>query len=166
MCHQLILCLGWNLSTMNIPNPANDLWALGPLLGIDQHWGMFSPRPPDTDFWYTIEGNTTGGQHIEIWHDGGLFEWKPRPVEWEMPQPLHKSIGNHRWFKYYEMYNQANTEALRLAYGRYICREWNKRYEGNDQLHMFNVWVLQERHNLDGTSTPLNKILLWGHRCY
>ena len=35
-----------------------------------------------------------------------------------------------------------------------------------EDLHFLNIWVMQERHDLDGTSVPLQKILLWAHKCY
>ena len=63
---------------------------------------MFSPRPPNVQWYYVIEGELENGKHVGIWNNGGMFKFEPMEVEWERPQPFSSSMGNHRWFKFYE----------------------------------------------------------------
>ena len=76
---------------------------------------MFAPRPPDTDFWYVFEANLTSGAITELWRDEGLFHWRGGTLRWDMPTPLHRSIGNHRWYKYFEVYNQADQAGAAIG---------------------------------------------------
>ncbi len=44
-------------------------------------------------------------------------------VDWSPPASVPDTIGNHRWFKFYEQVNDNQEHAaVRLHWGRYICR--------------------------------------------
>jgi hypothetical protein len=44
-------------------------------------------------------------------------------ADWLPPASLPDTIGNHRWFKFYEQVNDHSENAvIRLYWGRYICR--------------------------------------------
>ncbi len=69
---------------------------------------MFSPRPPNVQWYYIIEGELDNGTAMELFRDEGMFKWEPNiPIVWDKPDPYYKSFKNHRWFKYYE--NGINT---------------------------------------------------------
>ena len=162
----ILLAIGWNLHHLKIENPAQQLHDVGVRLGIDQYWGMFSPRPPDADFWYTIEGNTSAGTKVEVWRNGGFFTWEGNEYTgFDKPEPVWYSFRNHRWFKYFEVYNQADREGMRLGLGRYICREYNTHHP-DAKIHIYRVWVIEERHFLNGSSEIFSKIVLWEHKCW
>jgi CRISPR/Cas system CMR-associated protein Cmr1 (group 7 of RAMP superfamily) len=84
-------------------------------------------------------------------------------VTWEKADPYAASVGDHRWFKFYEMMNyNANHKEIRELYGKYICREYNKRRSDPSQrLYTFTIYLMQENQNLDGTRTPLPKQAMW-----
>lgn len=95
-------------------------------------------------------------------------------------------MGNHRWFKLFE--NGLNShdyrEELRLNFGRWLCREYNSRHDGDDRLYLFEVCLhrpfdflrhkfsihwMNERVDVvkqDGTRYPLPRQTLWNHMCY
>ncbi|EGG22493.1 hypothetical protein DFA_04621 [Cavenderia fasciculata] len=168
----ILLALGWNCNTVDcglpIGLPPQLNWVLFSLR-LDQMWSMFSPRPPAIHWWYTFEGELDDGTQMEMWNNEGLFTWKgnPAPYSREKPYPYAPCIGNHRWFKVYENMNTGGGyELIRLGMGRWVCREWNLRHQGNERLHKFNIVYRNEKQHLDGTRSPLNDIVLWSHVCY
>ncbi|KAM9945266.1 hypothetical protein ACTFIT_003521 [Dictyostelium discoideum] len=138
------------------------------VLRLDQSWNMFSPAPPKTHWWHVIHGELDDGTKVELFKNEGMFNFQINTeVNFEKPNPFYKSYGNHRWFKYYENgYNQANSDSMRLEHGRYLCREFNKRHTGDEQLYKFSVYFVHEFQNLDGTVGPKNHFSLWDHVCY
>ncbi len=94
-----------------------------------------------------------------------MWRWALKNVSWTPPVPFYKSFRNHRWFKYFEVYNKPHQADMRLSFGRYLCREWNKRHTGDEHLVTYTVWVMEKRNLLDGTSVPLAKTALWEHVC-
>lgn len=106
------------------------------------------------------------------------------------------TIGNHRWFKFYEQVNNNHANAaIRLHWGRYICRylsfcyhavrvacrachvrslnilrrttrEWNKRHGYYERVYEFKIWWLSRRVFLDGSRKDQPKQQLWHHVCY
>jgi len=161
----------WNLG--NFGNnaiasvPQSTLW-IGYGFRIDQMWNMFSPHPPKSNWWYTIEGKLDDDTKVEIWKDG-LTKWEARkePFNQKKPEDLGAAIGNHKWVKLYEYINWGdNVEIVRLNFGRYICREWNGRYQGAQRLHTFSLIYHQEENLLDGSRLPLRSQVWWSHMCY
>jgi hypothetical protein len=100
----------------------------------------------------------------------GLFRWESNEWSWDKPDPIDyvRSFGNHRWFKFYE--NGINThpanEQIRLHYGRYICREFNKRHRGGEMLHKFSLHWIGELADREKGRIPNSKQVLWSHICY
>lgn len=95
---------------------------------LDQSWAMFAPSPPYVQWWYNIEGKLDNGTQVELFNKGALFTHVPNEFSWEKPSVSNGdfkiSFKNHRWFKYFENgYNShATHEALRLEFGKWICR--------------------------------------------
>lgn len=150
------------------PNSVNwMIWAFQ----VEQYWGVFAPRPPDSYWWYNIHGELDNGTEVELWANGGLFTWEPNPSHWEKPNPVYISFKNHRWFKYYEngLNTHPNNDLLRLNFGRWICREFNKRHYGPHRLWKFDIFLMNERldtQKMDGSRIFTGKYSLWGHLCY
>jgi len=138
------------------------------VLHLDQSWAMFSPRPPSVHWWHVLHGKLADGGDIELFKNESIFTWKGNfPVSYAKPNPLHKSMKSHRWFKYYEMLNgNANHQIVRELFGKFICREWNARHEGKKLLKNLYIFYLCEVQNLDGTRTPLDRQIIWSHVCF
>eukprot|EP01113_Clastostelium_recurvatum_P003365 TRINITY_DN1146_c0_g1_i3.p1 TRINITY_DN1146_c0_g1~~TRINITY_DN1146_c0_g1_i3.p1 ORF type:complete len:277 (+),score=66.70 TRINITY_DN1146_c0_g1_i3:1-831(+) len=164
-----IFIVSWNFSNIGIQYhlPYSTNW-VGVLLRVDQSWNMFSPHPPKAHWWYVIEARLDDDTHMEIFKNEGLWNWEGnQPFNFDKPEPLYKTFGNHRWYKFFENgYNGRDAEAIRLSFGRYMCREWNARHSGPKMLHTFTVHFVIQQQNEDGTRSPYNHSPLWNHMCY
>lgn len=170
-----IVCIFWWLyATLNqVPGVATPVWYGIVSLHLGQEWAMFSPHPPTTGFFYVIAANLTDNRQVDLFRERGLFRWHGAPLTWQ-PEPradFAASIGNHRWFKYYEAFNwgqgYSDIDAIRLNFGRWICREWNARHEGNDRLWYFEWHMIT--HSLDHVTKmrlPYDHAVLWSHMCF
>jgi len=137
------------------------------VLHLDQKWNMFSPQPPTVGGWHIIEGilqDTT----LELHRNRGMFEWKGIPLgDWGPPDSIPETLGNHRWFKFYEVANaHEEHSSIRRYWGRFICREWNKRHQGREKLYELKIWWLSYQVNLDGSRGSSSKEMQWHHFCY
>jgi hypothetical protein len=161
---------GLNMENIDVPDyaPAQDVRWIGYMLHLDQSWRMFSPRPPNINWWYIIQGWLVNGSEIEIHRNRGMWNWEGNPLDnWDKPKPFYPSYGNHRWFKFYEQMNShPQNQAIRLEYGRFICREWNSRHSDGQVLYEFKIWWMNEFQKLDGTREERPKQLLWHHVCF
>jgi hypothetical protein len=170
----LYLIITWNLGNIQMYqySTPHSLRSFLYVTQLDQYWGMFAPRPPDVMWWYNIEAELHDGRKAEISYDGALFTFEPNiPHTFDKPYSVHNSMGNHRWFKLFEngLNSHEYREDLRLNFGRWMCREYNSRHDGNDRVHKFSIHWMSERvdtQKQDGTRYPLPKQTLWNHMCY
>jgi len=164
-----LYCLSWNMGNLGseFHTPVAYNW-IGLALHVDQFWGMFSPHPPKAHWYYIFQAELEDGREVEIFKNEGLFRWEYNiPFNFDKPEPFAPSFKNHRWYKFFEMgFNGANHENVRLNFGRWVCREWNARHEGNDRLYHYTVHFLLEWQNLYGDRNPPTKQVLWDHICY
>jgi len=137
-----------------------------------QNWGMFSPRPPDVNWWYNIKGELDNGSFVELFSYGGLYTMEPSPyLGVTKPPSTIQAFKNHRWFKLFEVginYHRS-ADVLRLSFGRWICREYNKRHFGNQALYKHDLYFVSEQvdmRKLDGSRFPMQSSVLWKHQCY
>ncbi|KYR02878.1 hypothetical protein DLAC_00351 [Tieghemostelium lacteum] len=163
--------LAYNLHTFRYFNLGykSEYNQFGYLLRLDQGWNMFSPSPPKTHWWHVIHGNLEDGTPVELFKKEGIFNFEiNKEVSFDKPDPFYPSYGNHRWFKYWENgFNQYGADPMRLEMGRYICREFNKRHFGHEQLYRFTIYFVHEFQHLNGTlSSPPQHAPLWDHVCY
>eukprot|EP01125_Pyxidicula_operculata_P009364 TRINITY_DN3082_c2_g1_i1.p1 TRINITY_DN3082_c2_g1~~TRINITY_DN3082_c2_g1_i1.p1 ORF type:complete len:282 (-),score=32.00 TRINITY_DN3082_c2_g1_i1:78-923(-) len=166
----IFLIASWNLGNVgyykySTPDSQKQyVW----LFRLDQFWNMFSPHPPYSSWWYVMPGELVSGKQVELFDNGGLFTWKPNEeVNWGPPHSFIESFRSHRWFKFFENgFNNDSNKHLRLSFGRYICREFNKRHMRGDQLYKFDIYLSSHTTHLDGTKTMNDKSLLWSHVCF
>jgi hypothetical protein len=121
---------------------------------------------PKDDGWYVIPGTLRGGQRVDLMavtrdnfrvHEG---------VSWEKPRDVAGTYKNVQWRQYlYWIREPGNHDQFRQRFGRYICREWNARHAGAEQLKDFQIIYMHEE-TLPGyqLSTP-QKVVLWEHSC-
>lgn len=137
-----------------------------------QNWGMFSPRPPDVNWWYNIKGELDNGTFVELFSEGGLHSMEPSPyIGLTKPPSTIKAFKNHRWFKLFEVgiNSHRHADTLRLSFGRWVCREYNKRHSGKQALYKHDIHFVSERldmQKLDGSRFPPQSSVLWRHQCY
>jgi hypothetical protein len=158
-----ILC--WNLSTVSAFTMPERAVPMGPFLGLDQYWAMFAPSPSKEDGWYVIPGNLRGGQQVDLMSvtrdDYNLYK-----VSWEKPQDVTDTYKNEHWRKYLENIWQEKHADQRLYFGQYMCREWNARHSGSEQLRTFQITYMLEETLPDNRQANPQKVVLWEHSCF
>lgn len=165
----IVFAISWNASNLgsNLHLPYRYNW-FGLTFHLDQFWGMFSPHPPKAHWYYVIQAYNDKGEEFELFRNEGIFKWEGNtPFSFDKPSPFHTSFKNHRWYKFFEMgFNGEGHENVRLAFGRWVCREYNTLHLGADRLHTYKVWFLLEWQTLYGGRAPPTKQVLWEHMCY
>ena len=160
----LMYVLCWNLTTVSAFKMPEPLYPVGPFLGLDQYWGMFAPSPSREDGWYVIPGNLRDGQQTDLMSitrdDYGMHG-----VSWEKPQDVNGTFKNEHWRKYLEHIYQQQHADQRLYLGQYICRQWNARHTGAEQLTTFEITYMLEMTLPDYKHSTPEKVVLWEHSC-
>ena len=54
----------------------------------------------------------------------------------------------------------------RLYFGRYICREWNARHAGAEQLTTFEITYMWQPTLPNHPPSAPEKVVLWEHSCF
>merc|ERR1712204_44001 len=86
-------------------------------------------------------------------------------------------IGNERWSEYLENVQEGwedhdnakreRQETFRLHLGRFICREWNKRYgRTDDELVRFKMNMYTQQINWPPTKGDWKELMMWSHECF
>ena len=73
---------------------------------------------------------------------------------------------NYRWRKFLINLSRKKYKNYRLHYGRYLCRQWNKKREYAKKLDTFKIYYMSEATRLDSSRGTPRKILLWSHSCF
>ena len=162
-CLLYVLCS--NLASVSAITMPERAYPPGDFLGLNQSWVMFAPSPPQVDGWYVIPGTLRGGRQVDLMPvtrgDFGLHR-----VSWDRPRYLASTYENSRWRKYMEHIREEEYTDQRLYLGRYICREWNARHAGAEQLMTFHIIYIQELTLPDYQRASTEEFDLWEHHCF
>jgi len=162
-------------------------------LQLHQDFRFFSPDPAKDDGWYLLPAVLKSGREVELWRDGLMNE---APVLWASneergkwntksqssssaarqeayklsrikPEHISRSIKNMRWRAYMRFLSTPKWESMRLPFGRGICRHWNSRHHGQEQLREFMfVHMLEVNRGPGIPEDEVQPILLWKHYCF
>lgn len=163
-----IYCILWNVAAMDrwspeeekdsIDVPASIYW-FGPSFQVNQYWGLFSPAPMKDDGWYVISAITKGGRQFDLFTEEDLT--------WDKPEKVTKQFVNDRWRKYIMNMWLGQFQDHRVHYGRYLCREYNAKNFGDDQVNQFYMYYMLEETPPPGEPFPeLKSALLHEHSCF
>lgn len=133
-------------------------------LRLDQNWNMFAPRPMRTDGWFVVDGILKDGTSMDTWNGQS-------PVSFEKPENMFEWYRSTQWRKY--LTNLWNTDDpdkdLQLAFGKYVCREWNdltgKRPNG-ELLQKYDLYFMEEKTKPPGEMAVIKKSHRWSHDCF
>jgi len=155
----LIYILFWNLANVGFKYGLHPkmVW-LGRLVGTEQSWPMFSP-PLTEDGWYVIPGKLKNGKEVDLFKKGAS-------VQWEKPAVVRTTFKNERWRKYMMNLWRAANAGHRLYYGQYLCRDWNSRHQGEEQLDSFEIFYMRENTLPNKRTAPPVKLSLSKHWCF
>jgi len=171
LLYLILLTIQWNLGNIGFDNyaPAESSKWMMLITRLDQSWNMFSPSPPHSSWWYVIEAELVNSKKIELFTKGGIHTWIPNEVISydQPPEDFVDCFRNHRWYKFFENgYNDPANEFIRLSFGRYICREYNSRRQGGEQIFQFDVHWISHTVDLNGTKSIDQREVLWQHICF
>ena len=134
------------------------------MLGLYQHWTMFAPYPELTSPWPIVEGRLMSGQKVDV------YKGKVGPAERIRPEVVSAAYPNYRWRKFLSQLEDQSYEDvnqfLALSYGRYLCRSWNARAEGGNQLFTLQIEFGVELTGPPGTEKKANNRVVWYHDCF
>jgi hypothetical protein len=131
---------------------------LGLVLGFEQGWGLFAPRPGVVVGWHLIVGTQEDGEQVDLYHGG-------TPVDRHKPDLLAADYPNGRWRKLL-MNLSAHAAYPYLAPGcaAYYAREWNARHDGARRVRKVDVIYMKEETRPPGVERPpVEEILLWSY---
>jgi hypothetical protein len=128
-------------------------------LRTDQRWDMFAPYPMTDDGWFVIPGKLKSGAELDLFRQGA-------PVRWEKPALASREYPNDHWRKYLiNLWGRDNAD-YRLYYGQYLCRDWNSRHTGDQQLDTFKMYYMLEETQPNYQPSAVEPVLLWEHFCF
>lgn len=143
----LVIVLWFNVATRwpeaAVPKPVH--WA-GILLRVDQSWDMFAPSPIIADGWYVMPGQLKNKREVDVFRGGRAPQLaKPSPRE------MYHQYPTERWINYLlDLHDPEYDDRNRVAYARYVCREWNGK-KGNtpERLESFRIVYFKRVNLLD-----------------
>ncbi|MGD1807523.1 HTTM domain-containing protein [Dapis sp. BLCC M126] len=151
----------WNLHSISpevFPIP-KIVRATNLILRLDQKWSMFAPYPSLEDGWYVIPGKLKNGTEIDLFQNA-------QPVTWDKPLLVSSTYPDERWRKYMMNIWLKGYAAYRLYYGQYLCRDWNSKHQGEEQLDTFEIYFMLEK-TLPNYQTPeVEKVMIHRHYCF
>jgi hypothetical protein len=162
----LLYILFSNITSVSELKMPELLAPLGSSLNINQEWAMFAPGVLKNDGWYVIPGDLEDGQEVDLMgvtHD----DFSLHEVLWEKPQDVRSNFKNEHWRKYLEMlrgFDEYIGEHQYLA--RYICREWNARHTGSEQLTNFEIVYMSDLTLPDYEYSAPKQNVIWEHSCF
>ncbi|MFA5933897.1 MAG: HTTM domain-containing protein [Candidatus Paceibacterota bacterium] len=150
----------WNLDTLPTKNkfiPESWKW-IAWTTRLDQKFDMFAPSPSTEDGWYVMPGYLKNGSEINI--------YTGKPVTYEKPYLVAWTYKNQRWQKYLMNLYSENNKNYRLAYGQYLCREWNGSHKDSEQVNDFKIIYMLEPTLPDYQTPTITPTTIWEHRCF
>ncbi len=155
----LFSALIWNIQSYTDKPVPSPILQMSSFIHVDQKFNMFAPFPLLEDGWYVFPGILKDGREIDI--------LKNSPVSYEKPRRVAYTYKNQRWQKYMMNLWSSEFAEFRLGYGRYLCREWNKKYTGQSELVSFKMIFMLEKTPPPGVPTPeAIPTTIWEHRCF
>ncbi len=156
-----LYALAWNFQTMpNHQTIITGSWnRLADITRIDQRFNMFAPYPLLDDGWYVIPGKLSDGREVDLFRSGA-------PVSYDKPKDVQALYKNQRWQKYMMNLWASDYQKYRLAYGQYLCRDWNNSHNGDETLQTFKIIFMKETTLLNYETPKVEPVTIWDHHCF
>jgi predicted DCC family thiol-disulfide oxidoreductase YuxK len=133
---------------------------LSRLTRLDQSWSIFAPNPPRDDGWHVVSGKLKNKNEIDVLRKGEAVNWQKPTI-----QERNRLYRNMQWRSYFINLNRAIGEKLYPYYGNYVCRDWNARHQGEEQLDSIEVYFMDERTVPPGEVQNVEKTTQWQQSC-
>jgi len=127
--------------------------------GLDQHWGMFAPKPPVYSTYPVIEGSLRNGDKVDLFYE------QHSPAKRLPPAANTPVFSNYRWRTIFEGIN-AGTPQVQHAYADYLCRRWNTPARPDaQQLTSIDIASLRKQTTTIATTKEVIEKRLSQHGC-
>jgi hypothetical protein len=160
----LVSVLAWNIITSMPEKPKVPQVIRNYVLPIrlDQYWSMFAPYPMRGDGWFVVDGKLKDGSNFDTWNH--------MPPPWDKPDNFFPLYRSTQWRKYLtNVWVENKEDSIRLAFGKYVCREWNNlsgQKEEGKILESYQLYYMRENTPLPGNLPEIKKVFLWNHNCF
>lgn len=161
----LVSVLFWNLTTVSSVAMPTGVRPVSLLLGLNQKWSMFAPRPTANDGWYVIPGTLQNGRQVDLMSVVRENQDPSRSISWKKPEVVAYSDQNERWRKYLESLKKAKFADQRPQFSSYLCRTWNERHSGGEQVETVQVFYMNEATPPDYQEPEVEGLFLWQQQC-
>lgn len=142
----IIIMVWWNVAAVYPPLKIPPfIQKIGWAARLDQAWSMFD-KPYTADGWYVISGKQINGQTVDVLR-GSLLNW-------DKPARVARMYKNERWRKLFMTMWQPFMAPVRPHYAAWLCRQWNARHSGNEQLAELEIFFMHETTLPNGTAQP------------
>jgi hypothetical protein len=116
-------------------------------LGLVQRWPLFAPRPLRFDTWPVVTGLMRDGRTVDL-ASGNLGA-----ISREPPAYVAGGFRSYRWRRYLNRIAQYPPEtgaAYYELYAAYLCRDWNRRHAGDDDLLTVSFYLVRNEYIAPG----------------
>lgn len=128
---------------------------------IDQRWDMFAPYPLTTSSYYLIPGHLRNGDTVDV------YPLTSSAPDWQAPELFYSLFDGYRWRKYLGRVEGHRNNAVREAFGSYLCKSWNNQPRSREtQLAWFEIFVIKFQTNTQGQEKKETRRRIWRHWCY
>ena len=141
----LVYLIVWNIRTLDFSENKTQhtkdfpeqLNGLAYALALDQSWGLFAPKPGNSDGWYIIPAILKNGKVVDLYKDGGELTTAKPPL-------VSATYTNTRTRKYLMNLTSPTLGNLRYPYARYLIQNWNRSHGEDEQIEfMFIIYMLK-----------------------
>ena len=128
-------------------------------LRLDQYWAMFAPTPARAGGWFWSPGLLRSGEIREIVAVPG--------TQFEMDQSADAEamFKNYRWAKYKRRLRLKNYAGYRASYGDWLCKDWNEKFQDEEQLEAFNIYFVKHLTQPDHLPPKVSSHVVMRHHC-
>ena len=161
----LLYIFWWNLATVNAVTMPERIIPFGQFFGIEQNWNMFAPAPDRDDYWFVIPGTLQDGREVDLM-SVTRDDYSLHKVSWEEPTYVSKTYKNSHWLKYLDSIVPDDRTNLRPYFAYYLCREWNARHAGAEQLRSLQITYMWQKTLPDNRHTTPQKVVMLEYSCF
>lgn len=156
----IALSTAWNFegylgtNTFDIKTPFSDTAFI---LGLNQQWNMFAPKPMSDDGWVVVEGTMSDNQKWDVFNN--------KKVSFDRPKYIQESVDGTQWRKLFVNLWNKDYISYRPRLTKYICRNWNEK--NLYKVNHVNVFFMLERTLPEESKDEMlvSKTLMWEYTC-
>jgi hypothetical protein len=114
------------------------LGLMGKIVGLDQHWNMFSPGVWDHGSWLQIRGKTAEGTLVNLWRpDQPLGTARPELISAMYPTVFHR--------RHFQAMYESQEYAIHQGTTRFLMNQWNRSHPKDLEVVSADVYLMMER---------------------